>query len=246
MAAASDEGLLFENSGILSFVLDTLKLCEVKTFDKVMAALSLRGGGDSTSPSTWIKVLLKAHQFEPRCRLQIAQNIGPLVSCMCGDTKRVFFKSNKHWRQSILPFVELISILICFEIEDNLGDLDKKKVVVEALLQHEGLLQSIVQWGFWVEEYRPDITKELDIEDCTEIVGLGRDIAALLSATSAQSRIETLGTTPIVSKQCDPSCLVSYVAGLVRFMKTFGQAKIDQFFPVLLRFIDSDADCVDK
>ena len=127
MAAASDEGLLFENSGILSFVLDTLKLCEVKTFDKVMAALSLRGGGDSTSPSTWIKVLLKAHQFEPRCRLQIAQNIGPLVSCMCGDTKRVFFKSNKHWRQSILPFVELISILICFEIEDNLGVPDKKK-----------------------------------------------------------------------------------------------------------------------
>ena len=97
-----------------------------------------------------------------------------------------------------------------------------------------------------MEEYRPDITKELDIEDCTEIVGLGRDIAALLSATSAQSRIETIGTTPIVSKQCDPSCLVSYVAGLVRFMKTFGQAKIDQFFPVLLRFIDSDADCVDK
>ena len=71
MAAASDEGLLFENSGILSFVLDTLKLCEVKTFDKVMAALSLRGGGDLTSPSTWIKVLLKAHQFEPSagCRL---------------------------------------------------------------------------------------------------------------------------------------------------------------------------------
>ena len=71
MAAASDEGLLFENSGILSFVLDTLKLCQVKSFDKVMAALSLRGGGDLTSPSTWIKVLLKAHQFEPSagCRL---------------------------------------------------------------------------------------------------------------------------------------------------------------------------------
>ena len=83
MAAASAEGLLFENSGILSFVLDALKLCENTTFDKVMATLSLRGGGDLTSPSTWIKVLLKAHQFEPRCRLQIAQNIGPLVSCMC-------------------------------------------------------------------------------------------------------------------------------------------------------------------
>ena len=97
-----------------------------------------------------------------------------------------------------------------------------------------------------MEEYRPDITKELDIEDCTEIVGLGRDIAALLSATSAQSRIETLGTTPIVSKQCDPSCLVSYVAGLVRLMKTFEQATevVKYYFPVLRRFID--ADCVDR
>ena len=57
----------------------------------------------------------------------------PLVRCMCADTKRVFFKSNMHWRQCVRPFVELISYLIRVEIEDNLGVPDKKKVVVEGL-----------------------------------------------------------------------------------------------------------------
>jgi len=70
-------------------VLDFLKRCEDETFDQVMASV----GGDLKSPLSWIKVLARA---DMDCGLQIAENIGPLISCMCNDTDRLFFKSNTY------------------------------------------------------------------------------------------------------------------------------------------------------
>ena len=92
VANKSVSGLSFDDSGILSAVLDFLKRCENDTFDKVMAEV----GGNLSTPSIWIEVLLKADELEPSCRMQIAQNIGPLVKCMCADVKRVFFNNKKH------------------------------------------------------------------------------------------------------------------------------------------------------
>ena len=94
---------------VVPVVLDFLKRCEDETFDNVIANARKRGvGGDLVSPVSWVNALLTAVSREPNCRIEIAQNIGPLVSCMCADTKRVFFNSKKHWKKAILPFAGLI------------------------------------------------------------------------------------------------------------------------------------------
>ena len=243
MAAASDEGLLFENSGILSFMLDALNLCEVEKFDKVMADL----GGDLSTPFMWVQVLLSADEFEPSCGLQIAQSIGPLVRCMCADTKRLFFKSNKHWREAILPFVGLIYTMItrC----NNESD-DEEKNIVDTLLQHEGLLRTIVQWGFWEEGYRPDIARELDVYQCSHIVDWGKEITNHLLVYAENDEVisrracifEWIATTPIVTKDYDSSCMISFVVGVIHRLKV-GKTKSDV---AILQLLLSHVDCADK
>ena len=100
--------LSYEDSGILSSVLNFLKRCEDETFNRVIRSVK----GDLVSPSVWINVLVRADASEPSCGLQIAKNIGPLVRCMINDTERVFFKSNKHWGYCMLVFAELIYKMI--------------------------------------------------------------------------------------------------------------------------------------
>ena len=86
-------GISYEQSGILSTALRFLKRCEDDTFVKVMLDI---GGGNLTSPQAWVRILMKAEAQEESCRLRVAQSIGPLVRCMCNDTTRLFFKSNKY------------------------------------------------------------------------------------------------------------------------------------------------------
>ena len=100
-----------EDSGVLTVVLDLLlKRCEDESF----STLVLRANTNEKlkAPSLWIDILDQAVANEPRCMLQIAENIGPLVRCMCADTTRLFFKSNKHWRKGIMSFVRLIYNMI--------------------------------------------------------------------------------------------------------------------------------------
>ena len=94
---------------MLSAVLGLLTRCEDETFDEVIDDVSFLGHGNLPwieesyldTPSTWIDILLVAEDLEPSGLLQIAENIGPMVRCICDDTNRLFFKSNKHWRKSI-------------------------------------------------------------------------------------------------------------------------------------------------
>ena len=253
VANKSVSGLSFDDSGILSAVLDFLKRCEDDTLDKVMAEV----GGNLPSPAFWIQIIRKADVLEPSCRMQIAQNIGPLVKCMCADVKRVFFNNKKHWKDSIVHFVDLITNII--DRAHSEQD-DENKMIVDTLLEHEGLLRSIVQWGFWGEEYRPDIAKEVKVDDIAMIIEWGRSSitqlvtlvfgevhedgeGTLVLTDEAKLRMYIIGATPIVSKEYDPSCMVSYTAGLIRIMKT-ARWTIDDFFNVkhLIRW----ADCVDK
>ena len=137
------------SSGVLSVVLDFLKRCENETFEGVMASV----GGDLKTPSLWINILVSASFKEQSWRkIQIVQNIGPLVRCMVNDKERTFFKSNKYWRQGIAVFVLLVLNVIQVQDRKQLEDMQ----IVEMLLQHEGLLRTIIQCGFW-KEFRPDI-----------------------------------------------------------------------------------------
>ena len=63
-----------------------------------------------------------------------------------------------------------------------------KNQVIEALLQHDGLLESFIQWGYWDAEHRPDIVNELvgaydygGIDKKQElIINVGREVPIVL------------------------------------------------------------------
>jgi len=242
----------------LPYVVNFLKRCEHKTFSQVVA----NAGGNLRTPSTWIEVLKYGVLNVGKCRLEIAENIGPLVRSrsMCADTTCLFFQSNKHWQEGILPFVHLISDIISTDGE-----------VVNSLLKYEGLLASIIQWNFWDNEHRPDMTRLLNMEKCTEIVALGRAIVKKLVINAANNPssenrqlLDSIGCMPIVSKDYDydqsmattstiyyPDC-ISYTSGLIRCMKEEGSKEgiwcIDQIDGVLniLAPLMYEGDCIDK
>ena len=85
---------------------------------------------------------------------------------------------------------------------------------------------------------------------------MGREITeklVILAADNKQTEdgknlLETIGTTPIISKQYDSSCMVSYVTGLMRHIKVNRFKKEPEqkgAFSILQRLI-VDAECVDK
>jgi len=230
--------LSLKDSGVLSVVLFFLQRCEHECLD---AVVNTNIKSNVQSPSIWIRVLQQAVSREESCRVQVAKNIGPLVSCMCNDTKRLFFKSNKHWGEGIMSFVRLIYNLV------YLGD--KKAEVIESLFEYEGLLNSIVQWQFWGEEHRPDIAMELGMVQndlCQDIAELAEIVTADLIHYSTKfddsELLTTIGTIPIINKEYDPNCMVSFVEGFICHLKT---AERDDGVNILNSLI-GDADCVDK
>ena len=89
-----------------------------------------------------------------------------------------------------------------------------EKDIVKTLLQYDGLLRSIVQWGFW--NFRPDIEKELSADDVAMISSRGLGATTLLlKVLKGMGKVEEIGTTPILSKEYDPNCNVSYTRALI-------------------------------
>lgn len=120
---------------------------------------------------------------------------------------------------------------------------------------HQGLFRSIIQWGFWGTEHRPDIANELHIEDYTKIASVGKNNAGLLVLQHPQrilgflpqdaNRIlEVIGSSPIVSRDYDPKKMVSFMAKLIQQAKLSGAHAADNF--VLLRILLGDGDYIDK
>ena len=81
----------FSYNGVVNVVLDFLNRCEDEMFHKLV---NTNIKGNINTPSLWIDILDMAQvpeEEESNCRLHIAENIGPLVRCMCNDTKRLFY-----------------------------------------------------------------------------------------------------------------------------------------------------------
>ena len=249
-------------NGVLSVALNFLQRCEDETFAEVMLDV---GGGDLISPESWIRILWRAATESSSCRTQIVSNIGTLVKCMCDDTKRQLFKSNKHWREGVLPFVQLISEMIynSYQSDDSVD-----KTIITLLLQNKELLTSIVQWGFWRDDYRPDITSELSAEDCEVIVSLGKNttIFLLMEAVDMNelkdnseyecwddlvlsdenlSLVQSIGIIPIISKSYDPTCMISNMVGMIHRLKNDSKSGLK--LPLrTFRLLIMKADCVDE
>ena len=173
------KGISYKKSGALSAVLGLLQRCN-ESFDEVMSDV----GGDLNKPHFWVDIVVEAEGLDSSCNLQIAQNIGPLVECMCDDMARTFFKSNLHWRDTILPFVGLIYNLLRSSIS-TWEQTDEQKLIVGTLLQYEGLLTSIIQWGFWGN--RPDIAEELTAKVCNSVIEIGVLSAKLVVICAARA-----------------------------------------------------------
>lgn len=140
--------------GLLDIVLGFLGRCCNEDFGSIINGIRIKnghamGGGYLESPSTWIDILVSVSTYSENSHAQIIDSIGPLVKCMCNDTKRKFFSSNRHWHESILPFAALIENLLSYE-----GNFIK-------LSKYEGLFESVAQWWFW-KSYRPDIANEAE------------------------------------------------------------------------------------
>ena len=120
--------------------------CEENTFEKVLAdttalgsvsipngaVISITGCRDLKSPSLWIKVLCRAAELEPRCQVEIANSINPLVRCMGNDTNRLFFKSTDYWKEGIEASVCLVYNMII-----NNPDEDLRRKVIKAYLEYD-------------------------------------------------------------------------------------------------------------
>ena len=98
--------------------------------------------------------------------------------------------------------------------------------------------------------FRPDITRKLKGEDCTTIIKWGREITKKLPEYASsdtptpndKNLLESIACTSVVSKEYDPSCMVSYVAGLMRLVKATG----DTHYLVQVENLMRRTDCVDK
>jgi len=262
LATQNINNFSFIDSGVLSVVLDFLNKCEDENFSTVVndADVGLRvtltyAADRLESPSLWIKILSKAVLREPSSSLLIAESIGPLVRCMCNDTERLFFKNNKHWKESIMPFVRLMSDMISKSIKST------DEEVVNTLLKYEGLLSSIVQWAFWNSIHRPDIIRVLGVDVGNSIITLGGDITTelilvddnfskdesgeLTATKDGMKRLRSIGASSIASKDYDPTCTISFVAGFIRLLKDKGICHREPNSSILEHLI-RDADCVDK
>ena len=247
--------------GTLPAVISLLDQCEHDSFEAVLAELSVENASpehkafsdygfrrDLETPVEWIHFLTSfASSPDPNFQLHIAEKIGPLVRCMCNDTARQFYKSSEYWWGSMFSFAHLIK-----QVLTNSGGGSKNKII-DTLLKHDaGLLRTIVQWGFYYEEYRPDVTKEIHNGDCGNIVHIGRELVIFIFTHTSEylvggdmSILESIGTAPIVPKHIDPACMISFTEGLICRMKAEGGRGefVQQEFKILNHLIE--ANCVD-
>ena len=85
-SSTMDQQNTYTCTGAVLAVLGFLKRCEHETFVQVMRSVR----GNLKTPSTWLDILVKATSIEQSYNVQITENIGPLVQCMCADTERMF------------------------------------------------------------------------------------------------------------------------------------------------------------
>ena len=97
----------------------------------------------------------------------------------------------------------------------------------------------------------------LDVDMCKDIARMGRSVIIALITDSdnflrdddtgwtetGKELLLMAGTTPIVSKECDPSCMVSYAADLIRRIKIEGWNERDM---EIVQHLVCHGDCVDK
>jgi hypothetical protein len=253
-------------NGLISVILGLLKQCEHKEFNEMVDKVK----GNLQTPADWIDILACFCRFE-QCKLEIANGIQAVVRCLCDDTKRLFFKSNKYWHDAVTPFVRLVTGLL-FSSDDSASKVTAATVVI-ILLQNKGFLESMVHRCFWTS-YRPDLVKEYEshqlsvdvktLEAYAHIgikniifIGLKRNVTETdaelncltiheVFSQDGLDLITNIAKTPVVNKAYDPECKVNYVVGKIRMLKLVNSVDRWDQFSILNCMFTFNADYVDN
>ena len=248
------------DNGLIPVILGFLSQCEHEDFNEMVRKVK----GNLRTPVDWIEIL--AHlSIHEQCKLEIANGIQAVVRCLCDDTKRFFFKSNKCWHEAVPPFLGLVFILL--SSSDDSSSKVTASTVCNILLQNEGFLESIVHRCFWTS-YRPDLVSEyeshqlsVDVKSLeTNVHKLTRNIIFIglernVTETDADAElnrltvpeafcqdgldlITTIAKTPVVSKAYDPECKVNYVVGKIRMLKLVDSVDREDHFTTLIMLTD--------
>ena len=130
-----------KEGGVISVFLSLLKRCENETLTDVLGEGSA-GEEYIDEPAYWVSILVNSvlpddpsrsvsiDQFNssPYC-MEIAENIEPLLKCMCDDTKRELFKSTDYWYET-MSFYPMMMMNVVMQNPNAL----------DVLLQYEGFL----------------------------------------------------------------------------------------------------------
>jgi hypothetical protein len=223
------------NNGLISVVLGFLEQCEHGDFSDMVDKVK----GNQRTPVDWIKILSHLSTVE-QCKLEIACGIEAVVRCMCDDTKRLFFKSNKYWHEAVPQFLSLVSNLLRPSSGGvSLNVSTEAAAVYDILLMSEGSFESIVQKLFW-SSYRPDLLKEYEsyhfsvgikkletfaYDVIRFVISIGKkrhwnkNDGVLIPSISLMNLTKKIAKTPVVSRAYDPECNVYFVVGMIRMLK---------------------------
>jgi len=228
------------DNGLISVVLGFLRLCEHTDFNDVVEKVK----GNIQTPADWMEILACFGNHD-QCRLEIANGIQAVVRCLCDDTKRLFFNSNKHWHEAMPHFLRLVSNLLSYMNDED----ESPAMVCNILLQNEGFLESVVQKALWTS-YRPDLVKEYESHSLlriqivetsahmaiSDLIRIGNEeygqeylndsdeeenLFTVVESISQDglNLLKTIAKIPVVSRVYDPECNVNYVVGLIRLLK---------------------------
>jgi hypothetical protein len=253
------------DNGLISVILGFLSQCEHEDFNHLVDKVK----GNLRTPLDWMEILVYYSIFE-QCRVEIANGIQAVVRCLCDDTKRLFFKSNKYWHQALSHFVTLLSSLIG-SLDDSSSEVTAS-TVCHILLQNEGFLENMIQKTVW-SLYRPDIVKEQShhcLSDIIFIESFARRVIKIIIATGLERNvtetgaelnrltvheafsqdvldlITTIAKTLVVSKAYDPECKVNYVLGMIRMLKLVNSVDRRDQLSFLNSMFACNADYVDN
>ena len=217
-------------AGLVKVVLDLLKNCNDEA--------SIRDA--SVMPSQWMHILLTADSSE--CRVQIAEGMGPIISCLSNDTERKFFGHNKHWIYTYPYYLRVVRTLV--------QDKASREETTAILMTHEGFVESIIHPMFW-KSHRPDICKEVIAHLASgdvlfsKVIDIGFNIICWI-ANENVNNLESIATTPIVSNKYNPECDVVFVEGFIRVILQILSSEEDKrrAFCLLNRVVGPG--CVDR
>ena len=228
------------DKGLVTTIFSLLNQCGEISFPGLLNKVN----GDLRSPLMWVHFLMEACDINDDWALQIAENIGPFINCMCNDRSRLLFKSREYWHKNIMALTGLLLDLLGRDRASNI------------LLQNKVLVESIIQWNFWAT-HRLDIFEEAkillegDLEFTVHDNDFVRSVRGLLKCVLVDDRngffedrsaLGVIGETPAVNREHDPTCKVSFAVGVIHLLK---EERSEWYFTILNNLI-CRADCVDK